>query len=1184
MKKVLWGIGGLLVAVVVFVLVAPNFIDWNGYKGTITDRAMSATGRNLEILGDIKISVFPAPTVRAEKVRIANVEGAATADMVSLESLEVRVALLPLLSGSVQVQSIKLVDPVINIEKMAGGKTNLVFTPNGPPADPVPRDADVVAPSEETSSAAGAIRIDDLVIENGTVVYRDTPAGTTERVDNLNSRFAAAALNGPMETDGTAVVRGFPISFDISMGNIVHGRTVPLSVEVGVAPGEVKARLSGSIASLRDAPRFKGKLTVKGADLGAFIESLSKGSGDLPLLKRSFGLAADVQANQKSAEVTSIVVNLADTKGTGKISVALADTINAKAELQFSQLDLDALLAAAAKPVVTKKTDGKKVSPAPSPKTPASPAVASSSAAVEFPKNINAELDISVEAITFREALIRQGKFSASLSNGEITLNQLSALLPGGSDFAVFGFAAVGPNGPAFEGNIDMTTNDLRAMMKWAGAPDVAVAPERLRSLKLAGKVVADAKNIRLNEIAVQLDNTRINGAATIALRDRPALGINLVVDSINLDGYLPSAAPMDKSEAKESKGTTVASGQLAPTTQSGPFSALSALGGFDANIKATVGRLTLRDTPVRNMALDATLFNGALALRNFSADDFAGLALKVGGNFSGFLNTQGPIDPTVKGLKIDARGKDLSRLVKMAGITLPFPAKQLGAVLITSQLDGRLLDKLQTTTELRAAGGRFNLDGEIVPLSLSPAVDAEFKFVHPNVVRLARLAGVDYRPSKANFGGLNIAGRLSADLKAATVSNLIATVGPLAAKGRVKADMTGPRPKVDLTLSTNAFRIDDFLPAKRRADLSPVIDTPRVVPTSWRPGEPLSTFIHRIATHTGGRWPTEPIDLSVMRSLDADFKVTSTAISFDTIKVDQSVISGTLSNGVLATRQVTGTVFGGALTGSAQVTEGGNNSRFASKVSVKNLDAGRAAKAAGQSSVGAGKVNIDLDVTSAGGSVAGLISALNGNGALQVNGLDVSGSSGAGMLLAPLYALVGGLNQVFGVLTGGRSQKRGLADLGGTFVIRNGVASFSDFTLASTLGNGGARGTVDLPNWLIDTTGEMQVAQNLLVTKGILKVPFTARGPLDAPNVNFSLPKGGLPIPTDLFSKKGAKNLLKGLLGGGQTQTAPAQQQTAPASGGLAPPPPLPEDQKQQPSSQKPEDIFKGLLRGLAR
>ena len=319
------------------------------------------------------------------------------------------------------------------------------------------------------------------------------------------------------------------------------------------------------------------------------------------------------------------------------------------------------------------------------------------------------------------------------------------------------------------------------------------------------------------------------------------------------------------------------------------------------------------------------------------------------------------------------------------------------------------------------------------------------------------------------------------------------------------------------------------------------------------------------------------------MRSLDADFKITSTAISFDTIKVDQSVISGTLSNGVLSTRQLTGTVFGGALTGSAQVTEGGSNSRIASKVSVKNLDAARAAKAAGQSSVGAGKVNLDLDVTSTGGSVARLISALNGNGSLQVNGLDVSGS-GTGLLLQPLYALVGGLNQVFGALAGGRTQKRGLADLGGTFVIRNGVASFSDFKLASTLGNGDARGTVDLPNWVIDTAGEMQVAQNLLVTKGILKVPFTARGPLDAPKVNFSLPKGGLPIPTDIFTKKGAKNLLKGLLGGGQTQTAPAQQQTAPSSGGLAPPPPLPEDQKQQPASQKPEDILKGLLRGFGR
>lgn len=1187
MKKVLWGIGGLLVAVVVFVLVAPNFVDWNGYKGTITDRAMSATGRNLEILGDIKISVFPAPMVRAENVRIANVEGAATSDMMTLRSLEVRVALLPLLSGTVQVNSIRLVDPVINIEKMEGGKTNLVFTPQGQgPAAGSSPEANVpsAAAGSENSNGAGAIRIDDLVIENGTLVYRDGPAGTVERVEKLNSRFAAASLNGPMETDGTAVVRGFPISFDVSMGNIVHGRTVPVSVEVGVAPGDVTARLSGSVASLTDAPRFKGKLTVKGTDLGSFVEGMSSGASLPPMLKRPFGLSADIQANQNSAEVTAIDLNLADLKGTGKLTAKLAETIDANLELSIGRLDLDALIAAAAatSAAAVKANTTSDTSAVP-PKATAVTGPKKAASAIEIPKNINATLDVNVEAITFRKSLIRQGRLSAELASGEVTLNQLSALLPGGSDFAVFGFATVGPDGLAFEGNVDMTANDLRAFLKWAGAPELSVASERLRKLKLAGKVIADPKNVRLNEIAIQLDNTRINGAATIAMRDRPALGINLVVDKLNLDGYLPDAKPEAKGTSRSNE--TAPAGSQKPTTsaQSDPFAGLTALGTFDANVKAKVNLLTFRDAPVRNLALDATLFNGALTLRDLSASDFAGLALKVGGNFSGFLNSQGLIDPTVKGLKIDARGKDLSRIIKMAGVALPFSAKQLGAVRITSQLDGRLLNKLQTTTELRAAGGRLNLEGEIVPLSLSPAVDTEFKFTHPNLVRLLRLAGVDYRPNKAKFGGVNIAGRLSANLKTATVSNLVAAVGPVSAKGRVKADMTGPRPKINANLSTNAFRIDDLLPAKQRAGVAPDLSMPRIVPAAWRPGEPLSTFIHKIATTAGGRWPTDPIDLSILRALDADFQITSTAISFDTITVDRPVVSGTLLNGVLATRQLTGTVFGGSLTGNARLTEGGQNSRYASKVSIRNLDAARAAKAAGQSSVGAGRLDLDLDVTSAGGSVAGLVRALNGNGSLQAKGLDVRGS-GAGMILQPLYALVGGLNQVFGALTGGGTQKRGLADLGGSFVIRNGIGTFSDFKLASTLGNGGARGTVDLPKWLIDVAGEMQVAQNLIVTKGILKVPFTARGPLDSPKVNFSLPAQGLKIPTELFNKKGVGNILKGILGGGQSQSAPAQQQTAPSSGGLPPPPPLPEEQQQQQAPQKPEDILKGILRGLGR
>ena len=132
MKKVLIGIGVLLVALVVVALVVPNFVDLNQYKGQVTSQVRAVTGRDLIIAGDIELSVLPSIALKADDIRLSNAEGASAADMVTLKGLRVRVALLPLLGGDLQVESIILSEPVIEIESFADGGTNLEFRPEVP--------------------------------------------------------------------------------------------------------------------------------------------------------------------------------------------------------------------------------------------------------------------------------------------------------------------------------------------------------------------------------------------------------------------------------------------------------------------------------------------------------------------------------------------------------------------------------------------------------------------------------------------------------------------------------------------------------------------------------------------------------------------------------------------------------------------------------------------------------------------------------------------------------------------------------------------------------------------------------------------------------------------------------------------------------------------------------------------
>ena len=123
-RKVLIGFVGLIILAFAAVLIVPGFIDWNTYKNDITNQVASLTGRQLTIDGNIEMTVLPAPAITVNDVSFANAAGADVPHMVRLKSLEVRIALGPLLSGDIQVQKVRIVDPVVLLEILPDGQPN----------------------------------------------------------------------------------------------------------------------------------------------------------------------------------------------------------------------------------------------------------------------------------------------------------------------------------------------------------------------------------------------------------------------------------------------------------------------------------------------------------------------------------------------------------------------------------------------------------------------------------------------------------------------------------------------------------------------------------------------------------------------------------------------------------------------------------------------------------------------------------------------------------------------------------------------------------------------------------------------------------------------------------------------------------------------------------------------------
>jgi AsmA protein len=69
--------GGAILGVLLVILVAlPFLIPMESYRGPITDAASNATGRNVQINGDLRLTIYPELGVSVGDVSVSNTEGA----------------------------------------------------------------------------------------------------------------------------------------------------------------------------------------------------------------------------------------------------------------------------------------------------------------------------------------------------------------------------------------------------------------------------------------------------------------------------------------------------------------------------------------------------------------------------------------------------------------------------------------------------------------------------------------------------------------------------------------------------------------------------------------------------------------------------------------------------------------------------------------------------------------------------------------------------------------------------------------------------------------------------------------------------------------------------------------------------------------------------------------------------
>src|SRR5271167_4796237 len=119
MRKVIIAIGILIVLVIAAVAIFLATFDVNSYHGRIQSELEQQLGRSVK-LGNMSLGIFPLE-FKVQNIVIADDPKFGTAPFVQAKELDVSVQLLPLLQKEVQVDSINLQRPAVELIKNKEG-------------------------------------------------------------------------------------------------------------------------------------------------------------------------------------------------------------------------------------------------------------------------------------------------------------------------------------------------------------------------------------------------------------------------------------------------------------------------------------------------------------------------------------------------------------------------------------------------------------------------------------------------------------------------------------------------------------------------------------------------------------------------------------------------------------------------------------------------------------------------------------------------------------------------------------------------------------------------------------------------------------------------------------------------------------------------------------------------------
>lgn len=318
-KHILTGLVILVVGVVAALVAIIKSTDFNAYKDVVASQVKAATGRDLVLAGNVEASISLTPHLVVHQVSFRNADTGSEPQMLTFDTIEAEIELVPLLSNEIRIRSLTLAGADILLETDKDGKGNWVMGAAG---------------------AGGSVPlpiIQKVTIDQARLRYRDGQTGqlSVVAIDHLVATAPGPA--DPISLELSGKINQAPVALKGAIGNLKLFAQGPLPVDLSGEIAGAAVGVRGQITAPATASGLQLDLSVSGtsmADLGPLFEVTMPGFGPY----QATGHLTDQGGKFR---VEGLAGKIGGTDLTGMVEIDPAATpVNITARLASSRLDL----------------------------------------------------------------------------------------------------------------------------------------------------------------------------------------------------------------------------------------------------------------------------------------------------------------------------------------------------------------------------------------------------------------------------------------------------------------------------------------------------------------------------------------------------------------------------------------------------------------------------------------------------------------------------------------------------------------------------------------------------------------------------------------------------------------------------------------------------------------------------